>query len=227
MGRATVIVTPAKLGLREKNKRDKLRRIKAAATKLFSEKGFEAATTREIAKRARVSQATIFQYAENKNELALLVFTGKLEQAQTSSFSAIRPGMSLPELLTTVLSGPYQEFMKDPALSRALLKTAPEFQSGAQAKRVLELRGEMIAKLAEIIGNAKQSGVLGTEEDPRFVARDLIGSVHASIRFWLAKENADSAEGLADLRRIVMLHIRALDPTSEAFRETADREAVS
>lgn len=227
MGRTPVIVRPAKLSLREKHKRDKLRRINAAATKLFSEKGFEAATTREIAKRARVSQATVFQYAETKNELALLVFTGKLEQAHTTSFAALRPNMSLLQKLTTALAGAYQEFMKDPALSRALLKTAPEFQSGAHARRVLAIRGNMIGKLAEIVAEAKQSGVIGTDEDPGFVARDLIGSVHASVRFWLAKDIADPSEGLADLRRIVKLHIRALEPTSEALRETEGREAVS
>ena len=41
-------------GLRERNKRDKLRRIRDAATELFLQKGFDDTTTRAIAQRAGV-----------------------------------------------------------------------------------------------------------------------------------------------------------------------------
>jgi len=190
---------PLEIGLREQHKLDKLRRIKAAATKLFSEKGFEAATTREIAKLAHVSQATIFQYAENKNELALLVFTDKIERVHKRSFAAIRAEMSLLEQLMTAVSGTYQEFVKNVRLTGAMLQTVPELLSGKQgkqAKRVQALRSEMILKLAEIIANAKRSGVIHTEEDPEFIARNLFWAVHATVRFWLAKENANRSEGL-------------------------------
>jgi AcrR family transcriptional regulator len=227
MARSPQIVRTSRIGLREQHKLDKVRRIKAAATKLFSEKGFEAATTREIAKLAHVSQATIFQYAENKNELALLVFTDTLEQAHEAGFAAIRPEMSLWEQLATALSGSYQEFLKDVALTRALLKTAPEFRSGKQANRVLALRREMIVKLAEIVAGAKRSGIIQTEEDPEFIARDLLGSVHSAVRYWLAQKNPDPSGGETDIRRVIKLHIEALKPTSEAFREAKSREAVS
>ncbi len=51
------------LRLRESNKLQKLRRIKSAAAALFTEKGFDAATTRDIARRARVAKGTLFLYA--------------------------------------------------------------------------------------------------------------------------------------------------------------------
>jgi AcrR family transcriptional regulator len=227
MGKSLLITKPLEIGLREQHKLDKLRRIKAAATKLFSEKGFEGATTREIARRAHLSQATIFQYVEDKNELALLVFTDKIEHVHKSSFAAIRPEMSLWEQLMTAFGPSYQEFIENVKLTRALLKTAPEFRSGKQAKRVQELRREMIAKLAEIIEGARRRGIIGTDEDPGFIARDLFGSMHAAMRFWLAKENPDTSESLADLRRIIKLHIQALNPTAEAFGEAKSQEAVS
>ena len=220
MGRTLVIARPLVVGLREQHKQDKFRRIKAAATKLFSQKGFEAATPREIAKRARVSHATIFQYAEDKNELAYLIFSDKIDQAHNISFAAIRPEMSLLEQLMTALSGGYLEFIKDATLGRALVKTSAEFQFGKQAKRVQAHRREIIAKLAELIAGAKRSGIIRTEEDPEFIARDLFGSVYASVRFWLVQENPDPVKGLSDLRRIIKLHIQALKPTPEAFGET-------
>jgi AcrR family transcriptional regulator len=227
MGRSPTIARPAEIGLREQHKLDKLRRIKAAATRLFSEKGFEAATTREIARLAHVSQATIFQYAENKNELALLVFTDKIERVHKRSFAAIRAEMSFLEKLMTAVSGTYQEFVKNGRLTGALLQTVPELLSGKQAKRVQALRSEMILKMAEIVADARQSGVIRTEEDPEFIARNLFWAVHATIRFWLAKQSVDRSEGLADLHRVVRLYIQGLKPTSEAFGEVEDREAAS
>ena len=62
------------LGLRERNKLEKIQRIKAAATKLFSEKGFDEATTRDIAKRAHVGKGTLFLYAKDKRDLVLLLY---------------------------------------------------------------------------------------------------------------------------------------------------------
>ena len=53
-------------GQREKNKTEKLHRIKEAARELFVLKGFDESTTREIAVRAGVGIGTVFTYAENK-----------------------------------------------------------------------------------------------------------------------------------------------------------------
>ena len=56
-------------GQREKNKIEKLQRIREAARELFVKKGFDETTTREIAVRAGVGIGTVFTYAENKRDL--------------------------------------------------------------------------------------------------------------------------------------------------------------
>ena len=48
------------IGQRERNKRDKLLRIKNAARELFVSKGYDDTTTREIAIRAGVGMGTVF-----------------------------------------------------------------------------------------------------------------------------------------------------------------------
>ena len=49
-------------GKRERNKQDKLLRIKAAARDLFISRGYDETTTREIALRAGVGMGTVFTY---------------------------------------------------------------------------------------------------------------------------------------------------------------------
>ncbi|MCT9626371.1 AcrR family transcriptional regulator [Arthrobacter sp. SORGH_AS 212] len=66
-------VTPPPLGRRERNKREKLDRITAAATELFAEYGVDDVTTQQIADKADIGTGTLFLYARNKGELLLLV----------------------------------------------------------------------------------------------------------------------------------------------------------
>lgn len=61
------------LGRRERNKRDKLERITAAARELFAARGVDDVTTQEVADRADIGTGTLFLYARTKGELLLLV----------------------------------------------------------------------------------------------------------------------------------------------------------
>jgi TetR/AcrR family transcriptional regulator len=65
--------TPLPVGRRERNKRDKLERIVAAATELFAARGVDEVTTQQIADRADIGTGTLFLYAKTKAELLLLV----------------------------------------------------------------------------------------------------------------------------------------------------------
>lgn len=61
---------------------DKQRRIVEAAQKIFSEKGFHAGSTSEIAREANVAEGTIFRHYKNKKELLLsLIFPALIKMA--------------------------------------------------------------------------------------------------------------------------------------------------
>ena len=79
----------AGMGRRERNKADKLRRIKEAAYRLFSEKGYDQTTTREISADAGVALGTIFTYASDKRDLLFLIFNDRQDELRQVSFAAI------------------------------------------------------------------------------------------------------------------------------------------
>ena len=66
-------LAPEPVGRRERNKRQKLERIIAAAGALFAEHGVEEVTTQQIADKADIGTGTLFLYAKTKGELLLLV----------------------------------------------------------------------------------------------------------------------------------------------------------
>jgi len=50
--------------------------ILGAATRVFAEKGFGRATTREVAREAGVSEGTIYNYFEDKESLLMAIMDG-------------------------------------------------------------------------------------------------------------------------------------------------------
>jgi len=65
-------------------------RVLRAATLLFAAKGFEGTSTRDVARRAKVNESTIFRLFKNKQGLYLCILDGKM-------------GLSAPEWLNTAL----------------------------------------------------------------------------------------------------------------------------
>jgi AcrR family transcriptional regulator len=64
---------PRRDGVRDLVVRARREQIVGAATRVFAEKGFRRATTREVARAAGVSEGTIYNYFEDKDALLLAI----------------------------------------------------------------------------------------------------------------------------------------------------------
>src|SRR5215207_11052122 len=88
-------------GRRERNKKEKLDRIVAAARELFAERGVDEVTTQEIADKADIGAGTLFLYAKTKGELLLLVQNSTYADALAQGRSAAE---SIPDALDAVMA---------------------------------------------------------------------------------------------------------------------------
>jgi AcrR family transcriptional regulator len=197
----------SELGLRERNKVEKIQRIKAAAAKLFSEKGFDEATTRDIAKRAHVGKGTLFLYAKDKRDLVLLLYKDEMERVRSMALGRIRPDMSLCEQLCAIFSVFYEEFYKNLSLSRIMLKELLFYQ-GTQDHKPHGL--SIIIEIKDLISKAQSSGNLNCEEDPFLIARHIYASHQAALRWWISDENPNVTEGIFNLHRTLTLLFKGI-----------------
>jgi AcrR family transcriptional regulator len=81
-------------GLRERKKQQTREAIAAAAFDLFAERGFDAVAVSEVARRAGVSEATVFNYFRTKEDLVY----SRLEDFEAAMLRAVRergPGQSV------------------------------------------------------------------------------------------------------------------------------------
>lgn len=74
-----------------------------AAERCFAERGFAAATTREIAAAAGVAAGTLFNYFPSKEALGLALLVGAGEAAEAELEAATRPAKAAPASLEEAL----------------------------------------------------------------------------------------------------------------------------
>src|SRR5207237_725076 len=55
-----------------------------AALNLFQTKGFDATTTKQIARKARIAEGTVFNYFRTKEDIALYFFEEEVDQAMAA-----------------------------------------------------------------------------------------------------------------------------------------------
>jgi AcrR family transcriptional regulator len=72
---------PRPLGRRAQSKDAIRTRIVTAALKLFQTKGFDATTTKAIARKAGIAEGTVFNYFKSKEDIALHFFEQEVDQA--------------------------------------------------------------------------------------------------------------------------------------------------
>jgi AcrR family transcriptional regulator len=200
------------LGLRERSKRERRRRIEEAARQIFREKGFEAATTREIAVRAGVGTGTLFVYARDKRALLRMVFRDQLEQLSSTAFGSVRLDAPPIDQLVHVFGPRYAFWGADPRLSRhAVRETFGSRYGGdedgqAQPPAMLALHDALEA----LIVRNQAAGALAATVEPRLAARFLLDVYYNENREWIAEPAPDVDAGIARLREVLELALRAL-----------------
>lgn len=203
-------------GLRERQKTERRRRIEAAARAVFREKGYDVATTREIAARAEVSIGTLFAYAADKRELLTMVYRDELRELTETTFASVPVGAPVLEQLLHVLEPRYVYWSADPALARhAVRETFAAIYPTAAAPRdgdTTPPEDALRITLAALIGAAQRDGRLAAGDDPQLIARVVLDIYLSENRAWLAGPAPHLATGIGGLRAALALALRALIP---------------
>ncbi|GLW98286.1 TetR/AcrR family transcriptional regulator [Microtetraspora sp. NBRC 16547] len=179
------------LGLRERSRRETLNRIRKAAVELLAEKGYEQITTREVAQRAEVGEATLFRYVSSKHELLLLVIGDKMDHdieaiIEADARSAVEAGDRGAHNYLSRVHAVYRAradfYLQDPENVTSYLQYAfvagsqLGAQNGAQGDRIIDL-------VASIIAEGQEAGALFAAVDARVVAQNCQGIyVHEVLR---------------------------------------------
>ena len=166
-------------------------RIVKAALSLFQSKGFDATTTKAIARKAHIAEGTVFNYFKSKDDIALHFF----EQEVDSAMAAVRDNprlkkAPLEEKLFALIHAqleylaPYERFI-GAAMIHALKPSSP---LGPFSHRAMELRHRYLRFVEEFIDESvpKKQNPLG------WLAPEVFWIYYmGALLYWLY----DSSEG--------------------------------
>lgn len=151
---------------------------------IIEELGIQGLTTREIAKRQKVSEATIFRHYRNKNELLLAVLDYYM-QFDTDIYQSIRMTelKSMDAIRYYVME--YAEYYQNyPAITSItqiydVLRYTPELEM-----KVNEIQRNRTKILAELIEAAKKAGDIAGDIDSRMIAEMILGLLREICLNW-------------------------------------------
>lgn len=167
---------------RERNKHDKLQRIKAVARVLFSNQGYEATTIRHISDRADVATGTVFLYFKDKSDLLVRLFEEDLETTwQTVLVEETKN--TLLENLLTVFTKLLEFYSKDQQLSIFFLR---EVLSTDTSKGWSEQLERFLAHLAALAQQAQDRGEVRSGVSPQQAARNFFALYYAALTVMLS-----------------------------------------
>jgi AcrR family transcriptional regulator len=110
------------LGLRERNKLQKRRRIYQVARRLFEKQGYDSTTMRQIARAADVGEGTVFLYAKDKRELLFRIFKDDFLAVIEEGFLQLPPEGAFLDRLTAFVT-PWLRFLQPHgALARIMVR---------------------------------------------------------------------------------------------------------
>jgi AcrR family transcriptional regulator len=203
-------------GLRERNKAEKLERIRNAARALFVEKGYDDTTIREIAQRADVGFGTLFSYASDKHDLLFLIFTDELMDVVEAAMREAQKKDAFLDQLLAFFRCFYRFFARQPGLSRFVLRELTFYVEGKQAERFQHSRFMLLRRLVVLTAAAQAAGLLATAENAETLARAIFSTYSTELRDWLGEDTPALKTGLARLRRMLRLHIEGFAPAAGA-----------
>ena len=163
------------IGKREQNRADKRARITAAARALFTAKGFDATTMREVARSAGVASGTVFTYASTKNTLLILVFHDEMLEVIERGFEGAMALEEAPlvERVVTFFDALLSYHEQDLNLASALMRELGHLTDDAQRALVAELMRTIHARLAVFVEHAIQAGEVAEGWSIRSATRSI------------------------------------------------------
>ena len=194
---------------RERSKSVKLERILAAARAIFDEKGFETATTREIAEKADVGFGTLFLHAGDKGTLLMSLVNADLATLSDDAVSTLAENADLVDKIVAFFRSRYEYWSRDPSLSRAAFRemsargNGVDLAVGARHSRIEQRLAALIQADNERLPAVKQN-------DPYAFAALFSAIYLGDVRRWLHTNELNAEAGISHLRVLIALAARGM-----------------
>ena len=164
----------------EGRKSESLGRLKAAARRLFVERGYHATRPQDIAREAGLGHGTFYLHYPDKRA-CFLAFVEDARQEMNAHLSNARPpDGSLEEMIAATLNAIYDYSDSHPGVLRAAMTDEMVIDAeGAQAVPLLVRWGE---EWAALVSSAAEKGQACKSYNAEIIGQAIVGALHQTGR---------------------------------------------
>lgn len=199
---------------------DKQWKILQAALEVFTQKGYSAATTSEIARKAGVAEGTIFRHFKTKKDILLATMIPIMQNllgpgASTSLEELLVQNENLPleEILLLILED-RQKFIKKYSPLLRVIYVEANFHPELREVLVNEVIMKSQEYLLRFLEKRQKSGELRADLDTWVMTRSLVGAV---LLYYFSKalfpEREKGKDDRTELKTIIHLFLRGAETT--------------
>jgi AcrR family transcriptional regulator len=179
------------IGLRERKKRERRRRIEEAAIGLFERDGFDATTIEQIAAAADIAPRTFFSYFETKDDVVLADYADRLDRVigVLSTRPPEEPAWTALRASFAAVSSDFAAEADGLARRFTIIAGTPSVQA-----RSLQLQAGWEETLRDHL--AARLGVPADSPDPLLLAATAVAVMRSSVQHWLTRDRDTSLPDL-------------------------------
>jgi TetR/AcrR family transcriptional regulator, fatty acid metabolism regulator protein len=190
---------------------NKLPAIISAALQVFSEKGYHNTTIAEIARKAKVSEATVYEYCGSKEDL-LFMIPDEITRGAVEQMEKTLPFIKGAEnRLRAIIYGYYSVYRDNPEYSALVLLDLKHNREFIKTEGYREVR-RAAGLLLEIIEEGVAGGDFRDDMDPRLIRSMVLGTIeHIFFRWHLLGRTEELTYFVDDLTEMLIRGIRKGD----------------
>ena len=189
-------------------------RILQSALSLFSEKGYDATSVREICEASGITKPTLYHFYGSKEGVYRALVDGTLESMRMQMTQALEEGGSLADRLRRLTLTYFDASRAEPDLARFILSLTHEPPSSAPRTDFLTFYDDVLAQVTRAIETAEARGEVSPGPvDVRLLI--LMGALGEAVHGYLLAGRPELTPSLADTLIDVVLK-GWIDPSSDS-----------
>ena len=195
----------------------------AVAKDVFASRGFERATTQEIAQRAGVSEATVFSYFGSKRQLCVEVLRRWYGQITAEIELELPAGLGLRDQLEFIVRKNLENLMGEGVGICSLILTEGRTADKDFTNVIAELKRCYTAPLMNVLKTAQTAGVI-RGDFPLRLMRDMVYGTMEHV-LWAYVESGSKPDIAHTSRLLTEMLYSAFTPRTVSERSLLDLHA--
>ncbi len=214
----SLLALPQSLGLRDRQKQERERRIVKAAERMFARKGYAEVAMEDVAARAGLAVGTIYNYFPSKSALLLAIVRRETESLLARGRKILDDPPSDPATAVSAFTEIFlDDFTRDDRRLWRELFGAAIAEPATVGRRLFQADEQLVAQLASLLDQYRRDGVLASDMEPIPAATVLYSVCFTWMTAYLMND-ATSAEMVRnEIRSGVAIVLRGLFPRTSAI----------